>query len=271
MLEVEPDIHLEELTKVTHNELDRSSGASTSKQCDSSLITTTSSVNISTPVQVSHATSSTGEAPTTTITSSPSSTGSNITGSSLSEDRGEALVRIYDTDPAIFSSNERLKVGVMRRESIDQNSRFQCQYCVHSCEAAIALKMHVRLKHMPVLVYDNSNKEKINNDNSNENTDANGHGVDDIEVNDTRLRMGVRLQNISSDHTTLNDKPFVCLFCECAYKLQCYLQSHFRDQHSPNMPFQCPSCEEKFRRNVELTRHKIYRCIYRKGHKLKKI
>ena len=142
---------------------------------------------------------------------------------------------VYDTDPAFFSPDEKLKVGVIREEGGGQV--FLCMYCQIRCESALALKMHVRVYHMPVLVYDNG-----------------------LGTAETRYRMGIKLQNTSCMELATSEKPFACLFCECSYKLQSSLQSHFREHHSPNKPFQCLECKEAFRRPIELSRHRLYRC-----------
>lgn len=60
---------------------------------------------------------------------------------------------VFDTDPAFFSPDEKLKVGMIREE--DGTQVFLCMYCQIRCESPLALKMHVRVYHMPVLVYDN--------------------------------------------------------------------------------------------------------------------
>ncbi|KAK8385109.1 hypothetical protein O3P69_012122 [Scylla paramamosain] len=142
---------------------------------------------------------------------------------------------VYDTDPAFFSPDEKLKVGMVREEGNTQV--FLCMYCQIRCESALALKMHVRVYHMPVLVYDN------------------GFGTAE-----TRYRMGIKLQNTTCTELATSEKPFACLFCECSYKLQSSLQSHFREHHSPHKPFQCLECKEAFRRPIELSRHRLYRC-----------
>ncbi|KAK8754628.1 hypothetical protein OTU49_016923 [Cherax quadricarinatus] len=144
---------------------------------------------------------------------------------------------VFDTDPAFFSPDEKLKVGVIREE--DGAQVFLCMYCRTRCESALALKMHVRVYHMPVLVYDN--------------------GLGTVE---TRYRMGIKLQNTTCTEFSTTEKPFACLFCESSYKLQSSLQSHFREHHSPHKPFQCLECKEGFRRPIELSRHRLYR--YRK-------
>ena len=94
---------------------------------------------------------------------------------------------------------------------------------------------------MPVLVYDN------------------GQGTAE-----TRYRMGIKLQNTTTNEFVATEKPFACLFCESAYKLQSTLQSHFREHHSPHKPFVCQECKESFRRPIELSRHRLYRCPSRK-------
>ncbi|XP_066980169.1 oocyte zinc finger protein XlCOF19-like [Macrobrachium rosenbergii] len=146
---------------------------------------------------------------------------------------------VFDTDPAFFSPDEKLKVGVIREE--DGTQVFLCMYCRMRCETALSLKMHVRVYHMPVLVYDN--------------------GLGTVE---TRYRMGIKLQNTTSTEFSTTEKPFACLFCESSYKLQSSLQSHFREHHSPHKPFQCLECKEGFRRPIELSRHRLYRCPVRK-------
>lgn len=146
---------------------------------------------------------------------------------------------VFDTDPAFFSPDEKLKVGVIREE--DGTQVFLCMYCRMRCESALALKMHVRVYHMPVLVYDN--------------------GLGTVE---TRYRMGIKLQNTTLTEFSTTEKPFACLFCESSYKLQSSLQSHFREHHSPHKPFQCLECKEGFRRPIELSRHRLYRCPVRK-------
>lgn len=274
MLEVEPDIHVEELAK-----LKCSNGGSSNKsnsqanlegqesipagQC---IIAVTSTASVSEPSTSSVVTTSaiSWQSSAAVNTMALCNTQPTIAMQTSSPDSCEALVRVYDNDPVIFSGEERLKVGVMRRDSINESSKFQCQYCTQACESGIALKMHVRVKHMPVLVYDTSNCEKGN-------ISSNINQIEDLEEEvSNRYRMGVRLQNISSEHVSFIEKPFVCLFCECAYKLQCSLQSHYREQHSPHKPFQCSSCEDKFRRNIELTRHKIYKCAFRARQSFKK-
>ena len=152
---------------------------------------------------------------------------------------------IFDDDPEIFSPDEKLKVGLVVEEG--GRKMFFCQYCRNSCEASRALKVHVRVYHMPVLVYDS------------------GHGAADA-----RYRMGIKLQNTSQNNFTTTDKPYACLFCESTYKLQSSLQSHFRDHHSPYKPYQCVECKEGFRRAIELSRHHLYRCNSKKLNSKKK-
>ncbi|KAK7066314.1 hypothetical protein SK128_004171 [Halocaridina rubra] len=147
---------------------------------------------------------------------------------------------VFDTDPAFFSPDEKLKVGVIREE--DGTQVFLCMYCRIRCESALSLKMHVRVYHMPILVYDN--------------------GLGTVE---TRYRMGIKLQNTTATEFSTTAKPFACLFCESSYKLQSSLQSHFREHHSPHKPFQCLECKEGFRRPIELSRHRLYRCPVRKN------
>ncbi|XP_076035803.1 uncharacterized protein LOC143021887 [Oratosquilla oratoria] len=146
---------------------------------------------------------------------------------------------VFDTDPAFFSPDEKLKVGVISEEEGPQ--AFLCMYCKTRCDSALALKMHVRVFHMPVLVYDNG-----------------------LGTAETRYRMGIKLQNTTPTDFSATEKPFACLFCESSYKLQSSLQSHFREHHSPNKPFQCLECKESFRRPIELSRHRLYRCSVRK-------
>ncbi|KAK3865851.1 hypothetical protein Pcinc_028568 [Petrolisthes cinctipes] len=142
---------------------------------------------------------------------------------------------VFDTDPAFFSPDEKLKVGMIREE--DGTQVFLCMYCRIRCESPLALKMHVRVYHMPVLVYDNG-----------------------LGTPETRYRMGIKLQNTTITEFVTTEKPFACLFCESCYKLQSSLQSHFREHHSPHKPFQCLECKEGFRRPIELSRHRLYRC-----------
>ena len=177
------------------------------------------------------------------------------------------LVKIYDSDPAIFSPNERLKVGVMRKKSICESSKFDCHYCSFACESAVSLKMHVRSVHLPVLVYEPSTETPEGKKSYASIFICDGLSADSDENSEEEAmslqpRIGVRLQNLSTDPVCSgNEKPFVCLFCESAYKLQSSLQSHYRDQHSPKKPFKCTACDEVFRRNIELTRHKLQKCI----------
>ena len=186
------------------------------------------------------------------------------------------LVKIYDNDPAIFSEGERLKVGVMRKKSVCQSSKFDCHYCKFACESAISLKMHVRAVHLPVLVYEPADENAPANSNASSLSLSDGLSsvIDSDENSDEdtmslQSRIGVRLQNLSSDPLSFgSEKSFVCLFCESAYKLQSSLQSHYREQHSPKKPFKCSDCGEDFRRNIELTRHKLQKCISINGTKV---
>ncbi|KAA0184934.1 hypothetical protein HAZT_HAZT008063 [Hyalella azteca] len=183
----------------------------------------------------------------------------NDTSNAANDSPNDAIVRIYDNDPAIFAGEERLKVGVMRRESISVDTKYQCNYCAFACSSAVGLKMHVRVGHKPVLVYDTL-KHLQNRNPMPYGMQYASMAAHSLENVGSKLRMGVRLQNVASDLASLNEKPFVCLFCDCSYKLQSSLLSHFRDQHSPYKPFQCSLCSQSFRRNIELVRHNIYRC-----------
>lgn len=147
---------------------------------------------------------------------------------------------IFDTDPMFFSPDEKLKAG-FARETEAGTTTYLCMYCNAVYENSIALKMHVRVYHMPVLVYDN------------------GQGTAE-----TRYRMGIKLQHTTSNEMCTTEKPYACLFCPSAYKLQSSLQFHFRENHSPHKPYPCQECKESFRRTIELSRHRLYRCPLRK-------
>jgi len=186
------------------------------------------------------------------------------------------LVKIFDNDPAIFHPDERLKVGVMRRKSVCENRKFQCHYCTHSCESNFSLKIHIRIVHLPTVVYDSP---KGYGGNAGEHVgclDSEGESDEGCQMSDneenlseerfnykTKRRMGVKLVNLNSgsklNGSTL-DKPFVCLFCENSYKLSSSLQSHYRDSHSPVKPHKCQLCPASFRKNMELNRHKMNKC-----------
>ncbi|RXG52147.1 Myoneurin [Armadillidium vulgare] len=142
---------------------------------------------------------------------------------------------IYDTDPMFFSPDEKLKAGYMK--SSNGSQVIFCFYCTAQYDSSLSLKMHVRIFHMPVIIYDN------------------GQGT-----TGSRYRIGIKLQNISHNEKFGIESPYSCLFCLASYKLEGSLQFHFKEKHSTQKPYQCLECKEQFRKSIELSRHKVYNC-----------
>lgn len=145
------------------------------------------------------------------------------------------LTTVYDTDPMFFSPDEKLKAGYIKSDNGSQV--IFCFYCTAQYDSSLSLKMHVRIFHMPSIIYDSGQV-----------------------TTGSRYRIGIKLQNISHNERFAVESPYSCLLCLSSYKLESSLQFHFRENHGTPKPYQCLECKEQFKRSVELSRHKVYNC-----------
>ncbi|KAF0297442.1 Transcriptional repressor CTCFL [Amphibalanus amphitrite] len=80
--------------------------------------------------------------------------------------------------------------------------------------------------------------------------------------------MGLQLDAVEPTEwnglTAAGAQPFVCVHCDGLYKTERSLKNHFREHHTPNLTFRCADCGELCRRYIDLSRHRLYRCQFRK-------
>nr|CAD7431701.1 unnamed protein product [Timema monikensis] len=141
---------------------------------------------------------------------------------------------VYDEESSMLGLNpgEKLRMGAMN-ETDDGNITYACSYCEEIFVDIGMLKAHVRVRHRPeplttLLPVDMGFGNKVN--------------------------CGMQLLGVTS--TTELGKPFVCIFCDGAFKFKSNVLLHYKEKHTPYKPFSCVDCKEAFRRSMELSRHR---------------
>ncbi|XP_047118168.1 zinc finger protein 845-like [Schistocerca piceifrons] len=154
----------------------------------------------------------------------------------LSAEQPEA---VYDELHGMLIPGERLRIGIAL--CVEGSTSYNCCYCGHLFMNDVNLRGHVLSSHQPEVLTAQIPVEL-------------GLG--------TKVNCGVQLSNVTA--VSEFAKPFVCIFCDGAFKFKSNIFLHFKEKHTPYKPFSCVDCQENFRRTIELSRHRVYYCPFRK-------
>lgn len=168
------------------------------------------------------------------------------------DDTKDKPVYEYDATWPAFKGDERLRVGQIVNDEAMQNASLVCIYCNEKRVNSTDISRHVWNFHKPQVVTTSVPQE---------------------DGSQREHNFGMQLIKIASDSLALG-RSFICIFCNGTFKFKSNLLQHFRENHSPNKPFPCIECKARFRRSIDVSRHRVYYCPNKKptpgGHNIGK-